>query len=232
MVIISYSYGKDSTTMLLKMLENHMQVDKIIFADTQYELPEMLEYQSKINKYLKDNYNLEVIKTKPYKNKTFEDWFYGKFTKGKQEGVIRGFPYVLSPCYWSREAKYIPLTKMYGKGNTICIGYATNEMKRANGKQYKNVVNKYRFPLIEDFKIDEVACYNFLKEKGLEPPTKLRTGCWWCPKQSQKSLRYLYENHKDLWEQLKKWEADSPHGFRIKQTLEEFENKIKEKNNV
>ena len=39
--IVSFSGGKDSTAMLLMMLEKKMQVDEIIFCDTGKEFPQM-----------------------------------------------------------------------------------------------------------------------------------------------------------------------------------------------
>jgi len=38
--IVSFSGGKDSTAMLLKMIENNMLIDDIIFLDTTVEFPE------------------------------------------------------------------------------------------------------------------------------------------------------------------------------------------------
>jgi len=44
MNIVSFSGGKDSTAMLLRMLELKMPVDKIVFADTGFEFPELYDY--------------------------------------------------------------------------------------------------------------------------------------------------------------------------------------------
>jgi 3'-phosphoadenosine 5'-phosphosulfate sulfotransferase (PAPS reductase)/FAD synthetase len=42
--IVSFSGGKDSTAMLLKMIENKMKIDEIIFCDTTVEFDEMYEH--------------------------------------------------------------------------------------------------------------------------------------------------------------------------------------------
>ena len=42
--IISFSGGKDSTAMLLKMIELNYTIDDIVFVDTGLELPEMYLY--------------------------------------------------------------------------------------------------------------------------------------------------------------------------------------------
>jgi len=219
MNIVSLSYGKDSTAMLLMMLERGIQVDKIIFADTQYELPEMIEYQKVIDKLLLQAYGLIVTKTKP--ETTFEHWFYNKPVRGENMENIRGFPTVVFP-WWSREAKIKPIQKEEGTGNILYIGIAKDEEERSKAKMYINKKNKYKFPLVK-WNISEKECYAYLKKRNLQPPTKLRTGCWWCPKQSKKSLKNLHNNHPELWKQLKQWEKDSPNGFKIDFTLDKFE---------
>lgn len=50
--IVSFSGGKDSTAMLLMMLERDMQIDDIIFCDTGKELPQMYEHIEKVQDYI------------------------------------------------------------------------------------------------------------------------------------------------------------------------------------
>lgn len=210
--IVSFSGGKDSTAMLLRMIELNYPIDRIVFADTKYEFPGMIEYIKKIEDYI--NMPIEILRTE----QNFEDWFYGKWTRGKKEGQIRGFPKVLEPCYWSRESKFKELNKI-GKGNYNYIGIAVDEPKRIREK------DGYIYPLV-DWGWTEEKCLEYLKEKDLLNPLYekfSRLGCWWCPKQSIKSLRVLYNDYPKLWEQLKKWDKDSPHSFRPNATLDQVE---------
>jgi len=39
--LVSFSGGKDSTAMLIRMIELNIEIDKIIFADTGLEFPEL-----------------------------------------------------------------------------------------------------------------------------------------------------------------------------------------------
>lgn len=50
--IVSFSGGKDSTAMLLMMLEKNMPIDEIIFCDTGKEFPQMYDYIDKVQKYM------------------------------------------------------------------------------------------------------------------------------------------------------------------------------------
>ena len=221
--IISFSGGKDSTAMLLRMIELNYPIDKIIFADTTLEFPEMYDWINRIEKLIK------IHITRVTAKHSWDDWFYGKFTKGKFKGEIRGFPYVVNKCWWSRDCKIMPMKNEQGQNNMIYIGIAKDEERRAEAKQYKDSINEYRFPLIE-WGWTEDDCINYLKSRGLEHPLQSkfkRTGCWLCQKQSLKSLKSLYLHYPELWNKLKQYEKDSPHGFKPNFSLDQFENKVK-----
>ena len=64
--VVSLSGGKDSTAMLLRMLEEGMPVDIILFCDTGLEFEGMYHHIEKLEKYigrpitrLKSNYDFE-----------------------------------------------------------------------------------------------------------------------------------------------------------------------------
>lgn len=64
--IVSFSGGKDSTAMLLMMLEQGMKVDYIIFCDTGMEFPQMYEHIERVNEYIGEKYGkmVTVLKSK------------------------------------------------------------------------------------------------------------------------------------------------------------------------
>lgn len=220
--IVSFSGGKDSTAMLLMMIERGMQIDEIYFCDTTLEFPELYEYINKIEDYIK----IPIQKLHP--EKSFDSWFYGKITRGRLKGRRRGFPYSCNPCWWNREAKYKLLDKAHGENNTVFIGIAKDEEKRTKAKQYQKEHLCYRFPLVE-WGITEKECFDYLSEKGFPHPLSnfKRNGCWLCHKQSLDSLKELYFNYPELWKKLKAYEKDSPHGFRPDYSVEDLENKFK-----
>ena len=66
--LVSFSGGKDSTAMLLKMIESNMQIDEIIFCDTGVEFPDMYDHISEVGKMvdrpitiLKSEYDFEYL---------------------------------------------------------------------------------------------------------------------------------------------------------------------------
>lgn len=105
-VYLSFSGGKDSTAMLIRLYELGEHIDKVVFADTGFEFPELYEYINKVEQYIKEKYDKNFIITRlRLLDNEWEKWFYGKTTRGKAEGQQRGFPMRAYPCYWSREAK-------------------------------------------------------------------------------------------------------------------------------
>ena len=181
------------------------EVDRILFADTGLEYPEMYEYLDTLRD---KGYPIETVKTL----QRFDDWFYGKVTRGKHEGKMRGFPSVIAPCWWMREAKQKVLSKEC-KNSIAFIGYTANEEKRVNQKH--NYGYKTFFPLYE-WGFTQEMCIKSLRYNDLWNPLYNhvdRTGCWLCPKQSKKSLMFLRLHHSELWERLKDYENADSKGF-------------------
>ena len=212
--IISFSGGKDSSAMLLRMIELKMPIDRILFADTTLEFPEMYVWIRKIEKLI--GIKIEILKPK----KSFDEWFYGKITRGKRKGTQRGFPLLLFHCWWSRESKF-KLLDYQCKGHIRYLGIASDEPKRIKNKE------RYRYPLVE-WGWSEQDCLDYLERRGLKHPLSKfkRTGCWLCPKQNLKSLKILMDDYPKLWKKLKKYEKDSPNGFKPNFKLNDFETKF------
>ena len=54
--IVNLSGGKDSTAMLLMLLEKGCPVDYILFADTGKDFPQMQEHLRKLAEYIKEHH--------------------------------------------------------------------------------------------------------------------------------------------------------------------------------
>lgn len=228
--IISFSGGKDSSAMLLRMLELDYKIDEIVFADTELEFPEMYQYITKIENYI--GRGITILKPK----KSFYELFFRKITRGKYKGRIRGWPLVVFGCWWQRESKGKPLD-YHTEGCINYIGYASDEKERSVKKisSYGKDIS-YKFPLIE-WGWTEKDCLNYLKDRQLFPPIYKkfnRTGCWLCPKQSKRSLYKLWKYYPDLWKKLLKLdqiakELNAPNSFGLNISLEELEESFQER---
>ena len=61
MNIVSFSGGKDSTAMLLMMLERGVPVDRVICVDTTKEFPAMYEHIKKVQSMI-EPLKIEIVK--------------------------------------------------------------------------------------------------------------------------------------------------------------------------
>lgn len=75
--VVSLSGGKDSTAMLLRLIEEKRPIDYIIFCDTGLEFPQMYEHINKLEKYI----NRPIIRLKAEHD--FEYYFFVYHPKRK-----------------------------------------------------------------------------------------------------------------------------------------------------
>jgi 3'-phosphoadenosine 5'-phosphosulfate sulfotransferase (PAPS reductase)/FAD synthetase len=215
--LISYSGGKNSTAMLLRMLELKIDIDEIYFADTGLEYPDHYKYLSKIEKVI----GREITILKPKHD--FDYYFYKKRESGRLDGEIRGFPFVITPCWAQRDLKVRPIEQKQKKGDNVHIGYNMFEKHRMITENPKKV--NFIYPLIE-WNWGDVMCSQYLKKRGLMNPIYKkvkRSGCWMCPKQPIQELWFLFRDHPALWKRLRQYEKDCPHGFKPDVKLEDLE---------
>ncbi len=244
--MVAFSGGKDSAAMLLRMLELWIEGDKrypitkITFADTGFELPELIDYIRMIEAYIQATYpelNLSIdFVGSP---RSWEDWFYGEITKGANKGKQRGAPLRAYPCYWAREAKVQPLQKAQADCDVVYIGIAADEAHRVGKKEDpRNAKNRY--PLV-DWGWTEKDCMRYLDERGLVNELYVnfnRLGCFHCIKQPLDSWWSLWRGYPELWEIAKHWDEESVrisnHGLRSMKPgkdgylLEELEERFKQ----
>jgi len=204
--IATISFGKDSTVMCDLLLKNGYPVDFILFNDTLMEFPMMYEYQKKVEIYFKERYNKEIITTKP--TKTFEETIFGIIkTKGAERiRWIRGIPNpMLGFCEWRRDSKVYPqdriIKELIGKEEyKTYIGFTKNEASR------KMKGDNFLYPLVDDFKMTERNCQEYLINQEMENPLYKyfsRTGCGICPAQSDKAWYEVYKHFPETWKHMK-----------------------------
>ena len=72
--VCSVSGGKDSTAMLLRLLESGMPVDVILFNDTGLEFEQLYDHIDKVEQYIKRYTDIGITRIKP--EHPFEFYFY------------------------------------------------------------------------------------------------------------------------------------------------------------
>lgn len=219
--IVSFSGGKDSTAMLLKMIEKNMKIDEIIFCDTGMEFPEMYEHIAEVGRIV--DMEITILKA----DKSFE---YMMLEHQKRNGKI-GYAWPDFRNRWCTSYLKKDVVRRYlDKYKNFKVieyhGIATDESHRANKNKEKNV----KYPLIE-WNMTEKDCLEYCYSKGLNwnglYKQFKRVSCWCCPLQSLKELKSLYKYHNELWEKLKELDRKSWNKFRLDYSLDQLEDRFK-----
>lgn len=234
--VVSLSGGKDSTAMLLMMLEKNMPVDIILYCDTVLEFPDMYRHLEQIEQYTEK----KITRLKaPY---SFEYYFLDAKVKRKNvQQFIEKYGTLHNGNSWpgprqrwcTSRLKDAPREKFLSslrKNYTVIeyVGIAADEEYRLKRK-VNNKVN-VRHPLVE-WGVTEADCLQYcfnhgFNWNGLYKHFK-RVSCWCCPLQPLSELRKLYYNYPELWKQLRKWDDKTWRKFRADYSVKELEVRFK-----
>ena len=234
--VLSLSYGKDSMACLGAIDQLGWALDRIITADVwatddiEADLPEMVKFKKYADATILSRYGIIVEHFRsPF---TYDDKFYTVVGEHRQSkngwtGKIRGFPCACHGGWCNRDLKMhaIKLANASTKGAINYIGIAADEPERFG--TFNDLVVS---PLVA-IGWTEKDCKNWCYQHKLLSPiyeNSNRGGCWFCHNQSIEQLRQLYHNHSDLWDQLLKWDKDSPNSFRSNGvTVHDFDKRFK-----
>ena len=214
--IATLSGGKDSTVMCDLLLKNGYPVDYIVFNDTLLEHDEMYQYIDKLEKYFSERYGKKITRLKPTKNFKEDIVFHRRVRDSRGESInykgwVQG---LLNPnlpfCHWRGYAKIQPFEKYLKDKNIekhkIYIGFTTDEAHRCNREN-----NKFIYPLIDYFGLNERKCAEYLKKQEMQNPLYrhfTRTGCRLCPYQSDRQWYQVWKHYPEVWQELKELEAE------------------------
>lgn len=203
--IVSLSGGKDSTAMLLRLLEENRPVDMILFCDTGLEFPQMYDHIRQLEAYiqrpitvLRAEHSFEYHpkrknpKLEQYDGMSWADFRNRWCTGFLKKQVVKRY--------------LLELRKQYDL--VEYIGIASDEAKRVKDKCY---------PLVE-WNMTEADCLSYCYERGFYWGGLYRifkrVSCWCCPLQSLAELRKLRKHFPSLWKRLEKMDAVTWRKFR------------------
>lgn len=217
--IVSLSGGKDSTAMLLRMLEEGMPVDIILFCDTGLEFEGMYRHIDKLEKYI----GIPITRLKSAQ--PFEYLFFEHMPKRKNPELIgrKGYSWSGPRNRWCTAMLKTRIIDRYlrelSKEYTLkqYIGIAADEPHR---------MREYNYPLI-DWGMTEADCLAYCKERGFDWDGLYdifhRVSCWCCPLQSYDELRKLRRHFPELWEQLRYMDKNTWRNFLKNYSVEQLE---------
>jgi len=202
--IVSYGAGVDSTAMILKMIDEKIMIDHIVFADTGGELPETYKTVKTMEKFL----NRKSIPFTIVKNFSLVTLF--------EKCIIRHvFPDKFRR-WCTRDFKVAPIHRFYKKHYKEYhieefLGIDAGETKRCRTAKEDYITKHY--PLV-DWNMDRIACEKFIFLKGF--PYVIKSGCYFCPFNSSKRWGYIQKNHPSLYKLTQEMEQNSKHYPKLK----------------
>ena len=217
--IVSLSGGKDSTAMLLRMLEEKMSVDIILFCDTGLEFDAMYKHIDKLGKYI----NQPITRLKaPY---PFEYYFY-EYSPPRRNPTLEG----RNGCSWAgpRNRWWTSVLK-----TRVINAYLRELSKKYTLIQYvgiasdeKHRIRELNYPLIE-WNMTEADCLAYCKARGFDwdglYDIFTRVSCWCCPLQSLDELRKLRKHFPELWDKLQQMDKNTWRSFLKTYSAEQLE---------
>lgn len=224
--IASVSFGKDNLAMLLRLIEEHKQIDEVIFYDTGMEFEAIYNNLRKIKKII------DVTVLRP--NIQFlEKMLY----KPVDNGEHYGYDWCGGSTRWGTSDKTRSIKKYlkekYGEEKIFeYVGIAADEQNRI-----KDNSNKL-YPLVE-WGMTENDCLNYCynhgydwEEDGIELYSVLdRVSCWCCANKNLKELKNIYIYMPRYWNRLKGLQSRIKRPFKKNYSIFQLESKFKAEGN-
>lgn len=218
--VASLSGGKDSTAMVLRLIEEKRPLDLVLFCDTGLEFPQMYDHVRKVEQVI----TVPVVWLKAEQD--FEYYMFHHTPERKPgstyEGKI-GMSWAGPKNRWCTSVLKIRVIDKYlsslQENYEIVqyIGIAADEPER---------VKEFCYPLIE-WGMTEKDCLEYCYERGYDWGGLYRlfdrVSCWCCPLQGLEELRILRREFHGLWSQLLEWESKTWRNFRKDFSVDELE---------
>lgn len=218
--VVSLSGGKDSTAMLLMMLERGEPIADIVFFDTGWEFPQMYAHLDALEQFTGQT----ITRLRPRlpvgvnTDKTPFDWMFAEFPVVKRgtsqpHMIGRGWPAPMRRWCTGRKqeslrAHLLALTHRFGFTLPLqqCVGFAADEIQRLDGPTKRDgTYYVQRYPLIE-WGVTEADALAYCKKRGFTWDGLYqyfsRVSCFCCPLQALDDLRNLRWFYPDLWQQM------------------------------
>lgn len=216
--IVCFSGGKDSTAMLIHLVQTKQQVDEILYVDVGNW---MWECAKEHNKKVEEVLDVKI---------TVLD-----ISEDIRTGFLRwGFPSFISRwCTgFKRDTMKEYLKQKYGKEELVqYIGYCADEKKRTNKQLYS--AYKTEYPLV-DAGITTSDAMRICKEYGFDfggvYEHHSHFNCWLCPLQRKQELYYVFKDYPDKWEYLRKLQHSTDGYFQYDKSIFDFERDFWEQN--
>ena len=223
----SFSGGKDSTAMVLRLVEEDWPLDEIVFFDTGWEFPQMIEHVDRVERYL----GRPITRLKPERD--FMYWMLRRPIvakkgpmKGKVHRVGNGWPHYLRR--WCTREK-VECINRHTRDCIQYIGFAYDERRRVDSGNLSRDKSRHSYPLIR-WRMTEAQCLAYCRRRGFDwgglYDLFQRVSCFCCPLQRIGELKTLRSEFPELWAKMLHWErqmGDHCRGFKGTNFVRDYE---------
>lgn len=201
MYIASVSFGKDSTAMLLRLIEENKPLDEVVFYDTGMEFECTYKVRDKILPILNKN-GITYTELKP-DNPFWIDMLIREKKKRTGE-IVYGDGFCGGACRWHTFKKR-KICDEYCKDNFVYIGIAADEPKRLAN------LDENKIAPLKEWNMTEAECLQYCRDRGIEwiedgvDLYKIldRVSCWCCRNKNLKELKNIYRYLPKYWSRLR-----------------------------
>lgn len=218
--LVSFSGGKDSTAMLLRMMELDYPIDEVLFCDTTMEFPAMLRHIEKVKAVVEA---AGIKFTTLRGERSFEYLMLEHEPKRRSGSGEKGRGYSWPDhlnrwCTLYLKTQVITVYKRLLRDEYEVIEYvgiAADEQYRLERKM--NQAEEKRHPLVDwGWAESDALAYCYSKGydwEGLYDHFK-RVSCWCCPLSNLDELRTLRKFYPELWQKLGELDTQTWRDFK------------------
>jgi len=204
--VASFSGGKDSTAMVIRLVEENWPLDEIVFFDTGWEFPQVYDHIIEVEAFLgrKITY-LSPKESFEYLLTEHEVTIKAGDDRGKIRHKGNGWPSQLRR--WCTREKGQTLDA-YCKNTVRYIGIAADEAWRKNSLNLLQMSGTFLYPLV-DWDMTEYDCLKYCYARGFKWGGLYnyfsRVSCFCCPLQPIPNLKILYQYFPEQWNKMLDW---------------------------
>lgn len=244
--VASCSFGKDSLAMVLRILEEGLPLDEVIFYDTGMEFSSIYVNRDKLKAILR-RAGVEFTELKSKNSFIYEMLIKPikyRQPQGKPYHIHYGFEWCGGNCRWGTANKRETMKAHYrekypDEAITEYVGIATDERERVKESKGRRIKS---YPLIA-WGMTESDCLQYCyshgwnwEENGVEFYSILdRVSCWCCRNKNLKELKNIYLYLPEYWQKLRGLQSRIATPFKgqgksIFELEERFKTEIKTEN--
>lgn len=225
--IASFSGGKDSTAMVLRLIELGEPLDEVLCCDTTVEFPAMYRHIEKVKAVVEaTGIKFTTLRAEHDFEYYLADVDVPNRKKESDHYGVPGYGWSSHKIRWCTKFLKLEIIKNYlkplrDKYEVIqYVGIAADEDYRMGRKE--NQKAGLLHPL-RDWGWTEADAMQYCQAKGYDWEGLYdifhRVSCWLCPLQSYDELRKLRRHFPDLWKELHRLDARQwqtfAHGYRV-----------------